>query len=186
MNTDCSEKPPFHSQFAHFLGTNYTPDKDGMQAIACTLHEPQQKLGALHEQIAQLEETLFKLKAERDSLQKYINEHHALLTPFRRLPVDIIREIFVRCLNPYPTRSMKDAPLLLTTICKSWRQITLETPALWSSIHLFIPELPRHSVDRGSRLVIDQYSDLVKERLAGAERWLKRSGAVPLRLSLSV
>ncbi|KAF9265532.1 hypothetical protein L218DRAFT_898335, partial [Marasmius fiardii PR-910] len=173
--TDFSENLSFRSPFAHVLGTNHAPSTEHeIQSIQSFLLEPQRKLDVLNHQITQLEETLSKLKTERESLQKYVVQHRALLTPFRRLPDELISEIFVQCLDLYPVRSTKHAPLLLTTICKSWRRVALKTPHLWCSIHLSIPEVPKFPG-----------GPLVKDRMLGAERWLERSGSVPLSISLS-
>ncbi|KAF9265582.1 hypothetical protein L218DRAFT_860135, partial [Marasmius fiardii PR-910] len=186
LYTVLPENPSFHSPFTRMLRTNRAPDKDEIQKIVSLLHEPQQKLDVLVGQIAQLEETLSKLKAERDSLQNFIDEHRALLAPFRRLPVDVVREIFLQCLGPYPYRSTKHAPLLFTTICKYWRQIALETPRLWCSIHLYIPCIPIYPVAGGQHPgEVEEFCNLVKGRMAGAERWIKRSGSVPLTISLA-
>ncbi|KAF9265716.1 hypothetical protein L218DRAFT_859871, partial [Marasmius fiardii PR-910] len=126
-----SETPPFPSPFLHLLETNYAPEADVIKKIIEFLHKPEQKLCALNNQIARLEETLERLKSTRNSLQAHISSHRALLSPFRRLPEDVVREVFIRCSTSHPIRSTKHAPLLLTMISKSWRQIALTTPCLW-------------------------------------------------------
>ncbi|KAF9257577.1 hypothetical protein L218DRAFT_879103, partial [Marasmius fiardii PR-910] len=177
--------PPFRSPFMHILNTNYMPDKDDIQKITVLLREPKLKLDSLNRQILRLEGALTALRTERDSLQAHIDNHCTLLSPFRCFPEDLLREIFVRCLDPYPIRSTKHAPLLFTRICRYWREVALKTPRLWSSIHIFIPKPT--SFDWGSEIrSFEKYRGLVSERLSGAERWLKRSGSVSITFSLSV
>ena len=50
-------------------------------------------------------------------------------------------------LSSYGTLSSSKSiriPLLLTQVCKNWRNIALSTPQLWSTIHSPIPSLPEH------------------------------------------
>ncbi len=102
------------------------------------------------------------------------------LAPFRRLPQDVIREIFIACLDPVinPTMSKKEAPTLLTQISSGLRQIALTTPELWAAIH--IPILGSVSIESSkiAQIVMDRRADGVKEWL------LRRSGSLPLRISI--
>ncbi|KAJ7892808.1 hypothetical protein B0H14DRAFT_2685809, partial [Mycena olivaceomarginata] len=72
-----------------------------------------------------------------DQIQAYIGSHKALISHPRRLPVDILREIFVACLpvDRNAVMSAQEAPLLLGRICSTWRSIVLTTPRLWASLH---------------------------------------------------
>ncbi|KJA24820.1 hypothetical protein HYPSUDRAFT_135483, partial [Hypholoma sublateritium FD-334 SS-4] len=62
----------------------------------------------------------------------------ALLSPFRRLPDDIISEIFVGCLPVHhnPVIDPRQPPLLLSLISRRTRSIALATPRLWAAIHI--------------------------------------------------
>ncbi|KAF9444110.1 hypothetical protein P691DRAFT_649531, partial [Macrolepiota fuliginosa MF-IS2] len=80
------------------------------------------------------------LTFERDKLSNLVEEHNALLTPFRKIPGDILTEIFVRCergakrdvVPDVPDSFDRDAgPLLLTQVCQRWRNHALATPQLW-------------------------------------------------------
>ncbi|KAL0581137.1 hypothetical protein V5O48_000926 [Marasmius crinis-equi] len=180
---------PFPSPFLTVLNTNYSPNKGEAGQITALLNLPEQNLRELDANIARVEETLNKLRIQRETLQDFIDSHRALLSPFRRLPEDIVREIFLRCLDPYPIRSTKRAPLLLTTICRSWRDIALATPRLWNSIHVFLPSTSALTMiiadDIGKQKMKDEYRHLMEQRRAGVEIRLKRSGSVPLSFSVS-
>ncbi|KAJ7024275.1 hypothetical protein C8F04DRAFT_1239732 [Mycena alexandri] len=62
------------------------------------------------------------------------------ITPRATLPPEILGEIFICCLEKdasYPINPDPDEPpLLLTRICRRWREVTLSTPALWNSLSL--------------------------------------------------
>ena len=63
-----------------------------------------------------------------------------------RLPVEILRQIFLRCVEiyvwpPHPelrpfalTHSQRYTALFLSQVCHSWRGITLSYPQLWKEI----------------------------------------------------
>ncbi|KAH6914383.1 hypothetical protein BKA70DRAFT_1143271 [Coprinopsis sp. MPI-PUGE-AT-0042] len=104
------------------------------------------------------------------------------------LPPELWADIFLYCLPepPHPPETTSSsstpiqipwyfrdlyvtpltAPLLLCRICRSWRQIALNLPRLWSRLVVFI------SLGRASPSI-----DL-------ARLWLSRSGTLPLSLSL--
>ncbi|KAJ7858204.1 hypothetical protein B0H13DRAFT_1469952, partial [Mycena leptocephala] len=81
-------------------------------------------------QILEIERTLQSLHKERDLLQDRLD---AYVYPVLTLPVEIVSEIFINCLPPYPKHPPKRSVLstLLGQICRTWREIALSTPALW-------------------------------------------------------
>jgi hypothetical protein len=130
----------------------------------------------LNSEIDQLQTTLQKLERERDLIQHHIDAHEGLLSPTRRLPAEILSEIFSHCLptDRNPTCSQSDAPLLLGQVCKDWRQVSLSTPYLWASIHIVIPLNARARV----------LHPLIDAKTKGIESWLSRSGSLPLSISV--
>ncbi|KAE9406726.1 hypothetical protein BT96DRAFT_971733 [Gymnopus androsaceus JB14] len=69
------------------------------------------------------------------------------LLGIRKLPPELLSEIFIHCTEPIPTvdnRSeayyaypdFSDAPYTLCQVSRQWRAVALSTPALWSSIVL--------------------------------------------------
>ncbi|KAL0564612.1 hypothetical protein V5O48_017434, partial [Marasmius crinis-equi] len=158
------------------LGTNYIPSLEEVLHLRSLVLKPE-------ERIRQLDEEISRLQVERDKLQRFVDRHRALSAPVRRLPPDIWRMIFARCLPDtdielcMPPLST-EAPLLLTTICRSWREIATTTPQLWSSLHIYLP-VPTRGLT-GERFFV-----AMEERKRGLELWLSRSGAVPLAVFLS-
>ncbi|KAJ7288973.1 hypothetical protein C8J57DRAFT_1281792, partial [Mycena rebaudengoi] len=81
------------------------------------------------------------------------------------LPVEITTHIFLDCLPDAPNYSeLSDAPHLLTTVCKIWQSIALNTPRLWTSIIVD----SRRPPDAGF-----------------VEAWLRRAGVRGITLELS-
>ncbi|KAJ6508517.1 hypothetical protein C8R45DRAFT_445765 [Mycena sanguinolenta] len=149
------------SPFSSHFNTNYVPSSEEMETIEADLVSRAQEL-------AQIDARICELSAQRDQIQAYIDSHKALISHPRRLPPDIVREIFVACL---PTErnavmSAQEAPLLLCRICSAWRTIAISTPRLWASIH-----------------VPFEWVFLKESRMPAIVQWLQRSGACPISLS---
>jgi hypothetical protein len=90
--------------------------------------------------------------------------------PVLTLPNEIISEIFMHFLPPYPQYPPLTgllSPTLLTHICRKWREIALSTPALWSAIGA--------SYDDGIPL---------KQKAHIFDIWLKSSQSRPLSLQI--
>lgn len=86
-------------------------------------------------------------------------------------PTDILVECFLWCTTPNsPSVHPNDAPILLTRICRLWRNVALSTPLLWSRLLMRVPshdEEPLHY-----------------KSLACFESCLDRSTEVPLTCTL--
>ncbi|KAJ7810029.1 hypothetical protein B0H14DRAFT_3758419 [Mycena olivaceomarginata] len=168
------------SPFAVQLGTNYCPKDEEVLEIKSHLVEPTQRLRRLDEMIADLQKTIDKLVEERDGLGIYVDAHKALISPARRLPLDIVQEIFVACLPTHRNcvMSASEAPVLLGRICSSWRALSLTTPRLWANLHIVEPPRGRYG---SSDTLVDEK---VMQRLDTMKMWLGRSGQCPLSISL--
>ncbi|KAJ7613529.1 hypothetical protein FB45DRAFT_1112136 [Roridomyces roridus] len=166
---------PASSPFAAQLGTNYCPNDDEIVEIKQLIAGPSLRANALGDEIAALQKRLDVLKSDRDRLLAYVASHKALISLIRRLPLDIMQEIFVACLSDRNcVMSATEAPVLLGRICSSWRAISLSTPRLWSKLHI---AEPRNGNQRSE-------PEKWAQRLATAEQWLARSGACALSISL--
>lgn len=134
-----------NSPFDSVLGTNFIPSESDVQLINAYLVEPLSK-------ITQLDLEISRLQAERDEIYARIQPHQALLSPIRRLPLDIMEKIFLSCLPTQrnPAMSTLEAPLKLGRICSSWRSFAYSCPRLWSRIHislLHLGKIPEGSTD---------------------------------------
>ncbi|KAF8220118.1 hypothetical protein L208DRAFT_1057055, partial [Tricholoma matsutake] len=130
------------------LGTNGVPSAAEAQDIRASIDAVHLDISKLDADIAHAQRVVRQLTKEREALQTYATEHTALLTPARRVPVDIWSEIFMHCLPA--TEALTDsqtikhanhdellsfgprvAPALLLRICKDWTAIALSSPRLW-------------------------------------------------------
>ncbi|KAJ6508390.1 hypothetical protein C8R45DRAFT_1208076 [Mycena sanguinolenta] len=161
------------SRFRNQLNTNYVPSDSEILEIRTLLVGPKEKLAEIDAQIEALEITLAQLKEQRAALKGPIDAHNALISLMRRIPQDVLLEIFLWCLptNHNAVIDCAEAPLLLGRISRHWRQIAYSTPRLWSSIH--IPALD-YSLTPPS--ILSRLEKIV-------ETWLERSATCPLSIS---
>ncbi|KAJ7457778.1 hypothetical protein FB451DRAFT_1372425 [Mycena latifolia] len=104
------------SPFERHLRSNYTPTDEEVSSIRAYL--------APHvDELARLVSLIHDLSARRDQIKEHISLHETLISPVRRIPHDILQEIFLACLpaNRNPTMSTTEAPLLLCRISAEQR-----------------------------------------------------------------
>ncbi|KAK1231434.1 hypothetical protein PQX77_005443, partial [Marasmius sp. AFHP31] len=126
-------------------------------------------------ELALIRDKLAELQSRKAELETFINQHLALKSPMRRMPEDILRGVFEMCLpeDRLPARDLTEAPLLLTTVCRSWRAVAISTPTLWNAVQIRLPSVMRHDLSD------DSFKGLVERRLEGTKLWLERSGSLP-------
>lgn len=100
--------------------------------------------------------------------------YNAALSPARRLPPELVADIFLLChTEPAPLLAKSEydkLPLILGQICSGWREVALNTPQLWSNFAIDVPpgqSLP--GITEGS-----------------VESWFSRSGAHPLSMEINM
>ncbi|KAJ7452122.1 hypothetical protein B0H11DRAFT_2074381 [Mycena galericulata] len=159
------------SPFKDILYTNTVPSDAECQRIRDLLVGPRQQIEDLTDEIIGTQLLLDGLSRQRAALRESVAAHLALVSPVRRLPLDILEEIFIACLPTDHNSVMaeSDAPLLLCHICSTWRSLALSTPQLWASLHI------------STLLSEPRMSSMID----AAYGWLSRSGVAPLSISVS-
>ena len=163
------------SPFASVLGTNHVPSTNKLAELKASLIVPKHELSRLDSEIARLQEIMDSLSSSRAQIKQYIDAHESLMSPVRQIPPETLSEIFVWCLpsmnsDTYSVRSLDEAPLILTTICRDWRRIAIQTPLLWTSLHIYHPS--------------DITAEAFARRTKGITLWLERSTSLPISISL--
>ncbi|KAF6763768.1 hypothetical protein DFP72DRAFT_745097, partial [Ephemerocybe angulata] len=164
------------SPFSDWLDTNYSPDAKQAHQIQAYLNAPRNELAVLDAEVDAAERALNALRTKQARLRRHIAAHEALVHPIRRIPDELLQEIFQHCLptRHMPTLSNRSAPILLTRVSRPWRALAFGTPTLWTSLHIPIP--------RG-RSEADHIA-LTEARHAGVAWWFSRTGHIPLSISL--
>ncbi|KAK6977583.1 hypothetical protein R3P38DRAFT_3123693 [Favolaschia claudopus] len=150
------------SPFQRYLGTNYIPTDAEIKQIRGNI------LPDCEVELARLNSLIQDLTAQRDRVQDYLASHEALISQARRLPQDVLGEIFLACLptGGNAVMSVREAPLLLGHVCRAWRSLSFSQRRLWTSLHIAV-EIFKSS-----------------EGKSGVVEWLVRSDPLPLTISV--
>ncbi|KAJ7349163.1 hypothetical protein DFH08DRAFT_864588 [Mycena albidolilacea] len=134
-------------------------------------------------EIARRERDINRPRCEVVELRRRAEQHKAILAPIRRVPPEILAEIFLQLADierfwgrshnyyndgeifekEYLTRpSLRTAPLIFGQISRKWRAVALSIPSLWNRISLKCTDKK------------------MENNISLCNMWLKRSGALPL------
>ncbi|KAJ6564140.1 hypothetical protein B0H19DRAFT_942658 [Mycena capillaripes] len=150
---------PQESPFVRWLNTNYALTDAEIDDIRAHLVPFQAEL-------MRLDVLISDLILQRQRVKDHIHAHMVLTSHLRRLPQEVIENIFLDCLPTHRNAIMStsEAPLLLCRICSQWRSIAVSLPWLWASLHF------------------DMYR---RDKTPAVVKWLERSSAAPLLISLA-
>ena len=84
------------SPFASVMQTNYVPSAEDLIRLNDLLAEPRLQLTQLESEVARVQNLLDNLSGEKETVQKYIDAHHALISPMRRLRAALQRNDMMR------------------------------------------------------------------------------------------
>ncbi|PBK76427.1 hypothetical protein ARMSODRAFT_1078560 [Armillaria solidipes] len=152
---ECGYVPPEKSiaptlpslRFEELSSSNDAPLDSERTALETAVREGEANLSSLPRRIAVVRETLKILLQEQTRTVKHITDAKVLLNPVRRLPADVLIDIFTACL-PKHTDSLdaKSAPWVLSQVCAFWRQTALASTGLWAHIHLKMDLYANHTL----------------------------------------
>lgn len=137
--------------FPHLLATNSTPRSIEVAAVKSELKRIDKHIPAVLQQLWDLHEAREKCLA--------------ILSPLRRVPADVLAEIFVFAVASLPPAEYRGHLLDICLVCKLWRQVAVSTHQLWTSLDIDMP--------------------LTRAGFQRAKTWLARSGALPKTLSIA-
>ena len=138
------------------------PSAEESKLIHTTLSKIAVELSELDKEIVQMEGVLDGLRRSRDDLQLFSNRHENTLNPTRRLPAEILGEIFIRW-QLTAGDSLAVTPAL---VCQHWRAVAVATSELWRSFRVTSFTTTELDVEMTSR-------------------WLGRSRGQPLNIALT-
>ncbi|KAF7345145.1 F-box domain-containing protein [Mycena sanguinolenta] len=137
------------ARFAHLSATNEPPRDAELPLIRSIVQKTSARLASLDAEICRLKGRLSELEEERTALSVYLAQNRKILSPLRRMPPEILGEIFSwsQPSDHHPTFSTKNCHWVLTYICSAWRAVALSKPSLWSIIQV--------SFSRGQRYPLE-------------------------------
>ncbi|KAJ6598591.1 hypothetical protein B0H10DRAFT_1729467, partial [Mycena sp. CBHHK59/15] len=92
-------------------------------------------LSCYDEDISAIQQVLDRLVAARSTLQVYADKCQSVFSPIRRLPSEVLLEIFNMPTAQERLRRLAKPHLLnLSQVCSTWHTLAIGTPALWAMI----------------------------------------------------
>ncbi|KAJ7905787.1 hypothetical protein B0H14DRAFT_2661624 [Mycena olivaceomarginata] len=177
---DGAFNPAAHSPFFILFGQDRVPSPEERRTIQELLVEKKSHLAHLNSQVPKRRRgkkltVPRELRLELDYTRRFIKFHRTLISPWRRLPVEIMSEIFLFTLKSRNRENILDedgiwiddraGTLLLCKVCSAWRAVAIGTPALWNTLSLTANYMWRRPIDWVST-------------------WLDRSRSFPVHLQL--
>ncbi|PPQ63398.1 hypothetical protein CVT24_005663 [Panaeolus cyanescens] len=169
------------------LNSNDRPSETVVHDVQRSLHEAEGELGDIEKQIE-------ALRQRADALGSTVTQYKAILSPIRTISDDVLREIFCQAME-YDRDDLLQLmkhpnlpPLLFTQVCQRWRVVAHSTPRLWCRISITLPPLLAAGNANGFRTLctnaVPRQCQLLIREAERMQEWLKRSGVLPLSLSI--
>jgi hypothetical protein len=131
-----------------------SPSPSELDQLSQAISDAKQDISDYEEDIRSLEGLLSGFRRKREELKQYVERCRAYLSPIRKLPTEIMGEVFLYyqdlhrsgrddgefkepLCDPYSSNSHVTA-LFLGSKCKLWHSISLSTPRLWSRFSLVL------------------------------------------------
>ncbi|SJK99168.1 uncharacterized protein ARMOST_02456 [Armillaria ostoyae] len=189
------------SSLESFILSNASPSDEDCASIKDSLSSLSTKSAYLRDIIDEQDEAIDKLSlilkryedsrrqilSEQAHVQDLIERHRrALSSPFRKLPIDIMREIFL--LLSSNAADPTDISWIASHTCTEWRAIATQTPMLWSKIHVAKDFNPYETYEFLGVPELQSlfFSSKTSSKEEIVRRALQLSGDLPLEISFIV
>ncbi|KAF8211018.1 hypothetical protein K438DRAFT_101798 [Mycena galopus ATCC 62051] len=122
------------------IDANAPPGDSEVPFIHSTISKIDTRLARIDDEIFALQKKLGQLKDARASLFSHRTWTKAILSPLRRMPPEVLGEIFMWTLPSIGDAlrmgkfDMTQSPWLLTQISSRWSAVAISIPSLWSRI----------------------------------------------------
>ncbi|KAG1788487.1 uncharacterized protein HD556DRAFT_860599 [Suillus plorans] len=153
----------------------FNPNQCAIELEDQSINERNHQLDTVLHEISDLETIMNgiqnlhqQLVEKKNKIIESINSHKRLKLALWRLPTEILSYIFVYCLpeDRYLSPASRRAPILLTRICRRWREVAVGVPSLWCRLRVAV-----------------EHNDWQKRAFC-YDTWLKRTLGHPLSLAL--
>ncbi|KAF7362733.1 hypothetical protein MVEN_00622600 [Mycena venus] len=121
----------------YLLHSNDAPLASEIPGVRHIVSAERNRIERLQTEILELQKALERRMQELEETKASLKNHTAILSAVRRVPAEIICEIFsytLPCTRRVNGLDTQQAPWRLGHICRQWRATVLGYPPLWSSI----------------------------------------------------
>ncbi|KAF9030205.1 hypothetical protein BDZ89DRAFT_1112282 [Hymenopellis radicata] len=94
---------------------------------------------AVQADISAKQMSLLHMSVHKRILEDIQRDHSGAMSPIRRLPIELIGEIFRHCMGsvPYDVNSTFSGPRSLMRVCRRWYQVAdAFCPSIWTNMHI--------------------------------------------------
>ncbi|KAF8990132.1 hypothetical protein BDZ89DRAFT_1152092 [Hymenopellis radicata] len=132
------------------LSTNIPPHDAEVADLRQIVQNSSALVQSLQDHINKVQDTLSSLRSLHETASRRLADAKCILHPIRSLPRDILSEIFLSCTPiadetdseafeygpTFDTLCPRNHPWNLSHVCRTWREITLSLPRLWTTVYL--------------------------------------------------
>ncbi|KAJ7577477.1 hypothetical protein C8J56DRAFT_1113528 [Mycena floridula] len=135
-----SSAKPFEAHRTRLLQSNNRPEPHKIAFFVDDLSDQQRRLDDLEEEF-KAEYRLLKIRftERKKHIKQVIQDNKSILSAIRRMPSEILREIFYFMQDPCVHSSLSMQAFMiwrLAQVLKTWREVALSFPRLWSTVML--------------------------------------------------
>lgn len=127
----------------YLMQTNESPSDEQSDLIIAEVAACSSTLGNIEARIVDLQNRLKEPYSSRDSARVTFERYKPISHPLRRIPNEILGEIFVELVNPSITTDYylqrpgySDLSLTFLAVCQRWKGVALSVPKLWSIVDI--------------------------------------------------
>ncbi|KAK7466086.1 hypothetical protein VKT23_004811 [Stygiomarasmius scandens] len=161
------------------LRSMHIPSGLELTQMLSVVEDCQRDLDNHDEEIGRLSKVLGDLRKQRDKLQNQRDRYAYMCSSIRKLPVEILAQIFAECCDEHSlfiNKSGIGTPALdLSQTCSFWRRVMLSRPEFWSGLYIDIVQadeylygfnlvdLHLNRSEGGSGLTLDVTASVLRE-----------------------
>lgn len=149
------------------LATNQVPSTNEVVEVERDMVRLDVDLESLELEITRARAMLERLERKRRRIRTKRQAYEFILSPVRRLPLEILGDIFAFGLPVHLGRATTSVLQSYMGVCRTWRHACLSSPKIWADLSI--------TCDHTSK--IENYMPHIG-------KWAQRSGSLPLKLSL--
>ncbi|KAJ7094309.1 hypothetical protein C8R44DRAFT_684588, partial [Mycena epipterygia] len=119
------EERVWESPYPELFSSTTIPSPAQTSAIEEVVQRAEEELSAKKRAIDHLER-------QRAELEEFVSTHRGVLSTMRRLPNEMLCDIFSRCEDPVaPFDPLESTLWRVVQVCSRWRAVALACPQLW-------------------------------------------------------
>ena len=170
-----------------YFNTNSAPSDEDIEHLQLFRNQASKELLDLNTELVELERSILtmcgriaEVRCLTTKKEFSLDLCHRILSPLRRLPPEILGEIFLICKDEASGKPHKilrrQPPGVLSQVCRSWRQVAINLPRLWDTFRVdYKPTTTFHPPELHDHLVpLSRVIDI----------WAHRSKPLPMNISI--